>query len=439
MAVGARAVRQRHTIIWPPAAISDRGLRNRLYQSGIFALKLAGSAVAGAAMTLGIFNNQESHRTQPKSLETAYNRPEPINKTNSAIIEKVEPIIEKLEPQQPLSSNVPRAVKTLRSFDGQREGDPAAVNSTHVPFAFRPNGTSLVQMQGRDGSLRLHIPLRGSLQNPAWSPDGKSIAFTHFRKGYNKGPADVYVINLETNTIQAIAVDGSNNISQPGSTWNHEGQIVFSSDRGGHDEVWSVNEDGSRPQKITSRSSRVAYEPSLSPDGHSVVFESNEVASGRKSRITLFEMIQGRYVDLTVPDEDCRQPNWSPRGDYIVYQRLTKGRWDLWLFDVKTKQHRLATDGIKGNKTDATFSPDGRFIVYSGESPEQSGATLMALPVEGGRPVPINRDRGYHGAPSWSPDGAYVAMETSARDPDESSGTELIITPVRRELVSAAR
>ncbi|HEV3114098.1 MAG TPA: hypothetical protein VGY99_26730, partial [Candidatus Binataceae bacterium] len=159
---------------------------------------------------------------------------------------------------------------------------------------------------------------------------------------------------------------------------------------------------------------------------------------GRKGRVTLFDIARNQYTDLTAADDDCRQPNWSPRGDYILYQKHTGSRWDIWLYDVKTKRHWSATAAIAGDKTDATFSPDGRYILYSGEVPGRGGESLLALPVEGGRPVPITQAAGYHGAPSWSPDGGYVAMEASTHAPDGTAGTHLIITPVQKTLARLA-
>ena len=413
-----------------------RAVSASLYQDGVFGLKLAASAFAGATITLAIMNNeQQAPATFQDRYETSVFRQMQQNwpgRTEQADAPEY-------RPDRSVPSNYPRVVTTLRFRDTRpsQAGAPAgvAVSSLATPVSFKPNGVSLEDMQRPDGSVRLRIPLHGSLQNPAWSPDGKSIAFTRFRNGYNKGPADVYVFNLVTNTLQPVVADGSDNVSQPGSTWNRNGQIVFSSDRGGHDEVWVAGADGKRPQKVTSRSTHMAYEPSFAPDGRALVFESHEVGGGRKGRITLFDMSQNRYVDLTASDEDCRQPNWSPRGDHILYQKHANGRWDVWLYDVNTKQQRLATAVGEGDKTDATFSPDGRFILYSGQAPGQSGESLLALSVEGGRPVPITRHRGYHGAPSWSPDGGYVAMEASAHSPDGSAGTELIITPVQKGLV----
>lgn len=417
------------------SARHTRSLSAVLCRERVFGLKLILSAAGAAFATLVVMNKHDSAPVVAKLYADRYEPSFYPRQSSNA-----EPVGAFDKSNQVTTSYFPRVVKTQRLLDPQRSqvGAPSAasVTSNIMPNSLKANGVTLEDMQRPDGSLRLRIPLRGSLQNPAWSPDGTSIAFTRFRNGYNKAPADVYVFNLVTNQLQQIAADGSENVSQPGSTWNAStGQIVFSSDRGGHDEIWVANRDGSRRHKVTSRSSHMGYEPSFAPDGHSLVFESHKVGHSGHGRITLLEIGQKRYVELTGVSEDCRQPNWSPRGDYILYQKHVDGQWDIWLYDVRTKQHRSATAGLSGDKTDATFSPDGRYILYSGEVPGRSGESLLALPIEGGQPVAITRHAGYHGAPSWSPDGSYVAMEASAYPPDGSAGTELIITPVQRSTV----
>lgn len=52
-----------------------------------------------------------------------------------------------------------------------------------------------------DAGVVLNIPLSGSLQNPAFSPDCESIIFTRFVNGYNIEPAEVYKFNLTTDLI----------------------------------------------------------------------------------------------------------------------------------------------------------------------------------------------------------------------------------------------
>lgn len=277
----------------------------------------------------------------------------------------------------------------------------------------------------RPGILPIHAI--GSLQNPAWSPDGTKIVFTRFRKGYNDGPADVMIFEISTSTVHAIASDGSDNVSQPGSTWNKTtDQIVFSSDRDGHDEVWAIPASGNvHARKVTARSGLMAYEPSWSPDGKSVVFESHHVDEEGHGRIAIRNP-DGAYEFLTSVTADCRQPNWSPRGDFIVYQSQVGKRWELFTFNTTTKTHKVLTGLLSGDKTDATFSPDGARILYSGTSASGSDG-LMTIAIDGGRPSTVDHGPGYYGAASWSPDGQWIAAETSQDDPDDGPGTKLAI------------
>jgi Tol biopolymer transport system component len=95
-----------------------------------------------------------------------------------------------------------------------------------------------------DNAFRVGINLNGSLQNPAWSPDGEHLLFTRFRKGYNEEPADLYIVDLNTSTVTQLVADGSGNVNLPGSVWNSTGNtIVFSSSRDPHDEIFGINAD----------------------------------------------------------------------------------------------------------------------------------------------------------------------------------------------------
>ena len=77
-------------------------------------------------------------------------------------------------------------------------------------------GCSNLELSGNersDSAYQLPIDLEGSLQNPAWSPDGRAVVFTRFRNGYNEGPADLIIYDKESGTIRIIVSDGSDNIN----------------------------------------------------------------------------------------------------------------------------------------------------------------------------------------------------------------------------------
>ncbi len=278
-----------------------------------------------------------------------------------------------------------------------------------------------------DHAVLVEIPLEGSLQNPVASPDGSSILVTMWRRRYNEGAADLYVFDVGTGQARALVSDGGANVNLPGSVWDAAtGRIVFSSDREPHDEIYVIDAAGATgdEQQVTDRSDRVAYEPSLSPDGTWVVFESHPLDVETHGVITkcLVESPDA-YVELTGPEDDCRQPNWSPAGDRIVYQKQTDGQWDLWLTDPDGSFQQQLTSG-PGDKTDASFSPNGNWVVYSSSEGDLEFANIFIIPVEGGRSRQVTHYSGYDGAPTWTGQGT-ILFESCPGDPDNSKGTKI--------------
>lgn len=283
-----------------------------------------------------------------------------------------------------------------------------------------------------DGARKLNITLTGSLQNPAWSPDGSRILFTRFRTGYNEEPGDLFIFTPADVSLETLVSDGSGNVNLPGSSWV-KNLIVFSSTREPHDEIYIIDDKGKTGDEVqvTNRSAKVAYEPSFSPDGQWVVFESHILDVEGNGVITKHRIDgTGSYQDLTNAGDDCRQPNWSPSGDTILYQKFSGGRWNIWIMSTDGSNKKQVTSG-EGDKTDASFSPDGAWIVYSSNQGDLDFANLYIIPGSGGAPVRVTYfDHGYDGAPSWSPDGKTIAFESCADDPDGSGGTGLWIIGV---------
>ena len=279
-----------------------------------------------------------------------------------------------------------------------------------------------------DGARRLNINLTGSLQNPSFSPDGKSLLFTRFRDGYNKGSSELYIYNLETGSLRLLMSDNTSNVNLPGSSWNATiHAIVFSSDREPHDEIYLIDENGSTGDevRITDRQNKQSFEPTLSPDGRWVVFESHDIDVEDDGIITIYKLDHSSgYINLTFPQQNCKQPNWSPTGDRILYQRFASGKWSVWTMNTDGSDVTRVT-GPEESATDAVFSPDGQWIIYSSENDNVELANIHKIPAGGGTPVRITKYRGYDGAPAISPDGSRIAFESVFGDPEQSTGTKL--------------
>ncbi|MBN1997587.1 PD40 domain-containing protein, partial [candidate division KSB1 bacterium] len=289
----------------------------------------------------------------------------------------------------------------------------------------------------QDGAVRVAVSVTGSLQNPAWSPDNSEMLFTRFINGYNREPSELYVYSFLTQTFRLLVSEGSGNVNLPGSAWNAATDyIVFSSSREPHDEIFRIPADGIPGQevRVTNRSDKMAYEPSFSPDGLWVVFESHPLETAENGVIFKCHVDGTGYQSLTATDDDCRQPNWSPAGGFIVYQRLQNGQWDLWLTDTGGAVHKKLTGG-PGDKTDASFSPDGKWIVYSADNGALPFANIFVIPARGGEAIRITNYNGYDGAPSWSPDGRFILFESCPGDPDDGPGTDIWQIPALQETV----
>ena len=207
-------------------------------------------------------------------------------------------------------------------------------------------------------------------------------------------------------------------------------------DRGSARRDLAIAADGTgEPRRLTIHGESVAYEPTWSPDGDEVVYEVHPIdveGEGRIARVPVGADDAANVaaeVFLTPAGEDCRQPAWAPAGDLVVFQCTADGgeSWTLFVADPDGDDRRpLATAEL--DATDASFSPDGRWVVFSGGG--EALADLWAAEVDGTGLVQLTDDPGYEGAPSWSPDGSRVAFERSDGEPDGGATTIAVVDVV---------
>jgi len=293
-----------------------------------------------------------------------------------------------------------------------------------------------------DGAYRLTNPPPGaSDQNPAFSPDGRFLVFTRFETGYNRGPAAIFRLDLFTGEIVRLTPEeDQDNVNLPGTAWNAvRDRIVFASDRAESDDLWQIAPDGTGLSRITTHPGPPWYiEPSWSPDGAWIVFEADAALPDDRQQGSIWK-VRADGSGLTALTDgpamgvDDRLPNWSPTGERILFQRrdLNSDDWDIYTMAPDGSSLRLVTDQASSD-TDASWSPDGRFIVYSSDTGDLPTPNIFVIPAAGGTPIRITFDDAHEdGAPSWSPDGRFIAFESHlGEDEDTPSSLWLIVVPL---------
>ena len=158
-----------------------------------------------------------------------------------------------------------------------------------------------------------------STQEGTWmsvdvSPDGKSIAFDML--------GDIYTMSISggkaTPIRQGVAWEVQPRFSPDGS------KILFTSDAGGGDNIWTMNPDGSEAKQITKESFRLLNNAEWMPDGNYIVARKH-FTSGRSlgaGELWMFHITGGNGFQLTKKkndQQDVNEPTVSPDGKSIYY------------------------------------------------------------------------------------------------------------------------
>lgn len=236
--------------------------------------------------------------------------------------------------------------------------------------------------------------------------------------------ADLTLTDLRAGGQQRLAEFAAPRNRPFGFGWSRDGEwIAFS--RGGSraiyggatdGDVWTMRADGTQPSNLTPESSDDDGYPSFSHDGEWIVFRR-----GARGRYDLYLMRRdGRDVRLlTHGDANYLDPVFSPAANRIAY--LSNGGaagsvlYDVHVMELTDELAVASTRRVTANDVQeghVAFSHDGEWLVFASEQggivyetplfPQpQAYGEIYAYRIADGTTVRVTHNRWEEGAPSW--------------------------------------
>ncbi|WEN14828.1 Tol-Pal system beta propeller repeat protein TolB [Rhodanobacter sp. AS-Z3] len=216
--------------------------------------------------------------------------------------------------------------------------------------AWSPDGKKLAYVSFESGNSNIYVQdittgsrqlveshPRGINGAPAWSPDGKKLAVA---LSY-VGNLELFVLDLatrqETRLTNSLSID-----TEP--VWSADGQsIYFTSDRSGRPQIYQVAASGGTPQRITFQGQNNAN-ASVSYDGKQIAMVQG---NGNVYRIVIMDRSLGDQVRPISPGPIDESPSFAPNASMLLYAATEGRRGVLYAVsaDGQVRQRLLLSDG----------------------------------------------------------------------------------------------
>jgi Tol biopolymer transport system component/predicted Ser/Thr protein kinase len=245
----------------------------------------------------------------------------------------------------------------------------------------------------------------GFVPTLSWSPDGEWLAFPEREAG--SAPYRIVRLSLATLEKQVLTSPPPGSLGDLFSSVSPDGRhlaFVRSND------VWVQRLGGGPARRLTS--GHYTYCPGLAwaPDGVEIFY--CHAVTGVALGISRVRLAGGRPEPLAGVGPNACWP--TIRGDRLVYGQEIPAPWSLWRTPGRKAlpPDRAPEKLIASSQPDYNpdYSPDGRRIAFASE---RSGvANIWVCESDGTNPVQLTRFESYAGTPRWSPDGRKIVFDS---------------------------
>jgi TolB protein len=254
-----------------------------------------------------------------------------------------------------------------------------------------PNYQYALMVADSDGyNPQVVVRSRESLLSPAWSPDGRKIAYVSFESGNSS----VYVQDLGTGSRQVVS--NSKGINSAPAFSPDGSRLALSLSKGGNPDIY-VMDLGSRQTTQVTRHFAIDTEPTWAPDGQTLYFTSD-----RSGKPQIYQVSPGGGEPTRVTFEG--QYNASPtvveaKGLKLAMVQGSGNVYRIAVLDRTTNQYNLVSPGSQDEAP--SFAPNGSMLLYAAS--EGSRGVLYAVSADGRVRQRLGLAEGDVREPSWGP------------------------------------
>jgi dipeptidyl aminopeptidase/acylaminoacyl peptidase len=251
-----------------------------------------------------------------------------------------------------------------------------------------------VIVMGSDGSNPTNLTESASSGEglPTWSPDARRFAYMSLIFTPELGVHNIWAMNADGSDQHALT---SGITSHLYPAWSPDGRSIAYNVIGGDYDIYVMDADGTRQRSLT-RNDFDDVEPAWSPDGAQIVFAA---APGQgRSDIFVMNADGSDRRQLTATAETESSPAWSPDGTKIAFTREINGDDDVFVMNADGG-NPVNVSSVARDEFSPTWSPDGTKIAFT-----QGNADIFVMSASGASPVNLTNDA-FVGDwnPVWSP------------------------------------